>query len=91
VFRAWGRIGTTVGGNKVEKFGSKANAIGHFKDLYLDKTANHWENKNDFKKHPNKFFPLDIDYGAVSFSFHLLQVTWVEKNVFSFQQFHYAK
>ncbi|XP_052769011.1 poly [ADP-ribose] polymerase 1-like [Mya arenaria] len=64
VFRAWGRVGTTVGGNKVERFGSRANAIEHFKGLYGEKTGNAWEDRNDFKKYPNKFYPLDIDYGA---------------------------
>ena len=37
-----------------------------FKGLYLDKTGNEWEDRKNFVKHPNKFYPLDIDYGAVS-------------------------
>jgi len=65
VFRSWGRVGTTVGGNKVEKFGSQKRAVEHFKALYADKTNNEWENRNNFKKFPNKFYPLDIDYGQV--------------------------
>ncbi|KAL4239025.1 Poly [ADP-ribose] polymerase 1 [Mactra antiquata] len=63
VFRSWGRVGTTVGGNKIERFGAKHTAIQHFKDLYLEKTNNRWEDRDNFKKYPNKFFPLDIDYG----------------------------
>jgi len=54
-----------VGGNKVEKFGSQGRAVEHFKALYADKTNNEWENRNNFKKFPNKFYPLDIDYGQV--------------------------
>nr|UYS55296.1 poly-ADP-ribose polymerase I [Physella acuta] len=63
IFRSWGRVGTTIGGHKVEKFGSKNSAIIGFKDLYLDKTGNVWENRKNFEKFPNKFYPLDIDYG----------------------------
>ena len=66
LYRAWGRVGTTVGGNKVERCGSKNSTIDQFKSLYLDKTGNHWENRKDFKKKPNKFYPLEIDYGQVS-------------------------
>lgn len=66
VFRAWGRVGTTVGGNKVEKFGSVNTAIEHFKGLYAEKTNNDWDDRANFKKFPNKFYPLDIDYGQVS-------------------------
>ncbi|CAL1526877.1 unnamed protein product [Lymnaea stagnalis] len=63
IFRAWGRVGTTIGGNKVEKCGSKNSAIATFKELYLDKTGNEWENRKNFQKFPNKFYPLEIDYG----------------------------
>ena len=67
VFRAWGRVGTTIGGNKTESFRSRDNAIEHFMQLYGEKTGNDWANhKKNFVKHPNKFYPLDIDYGAVS-------------------------
>lgn len=69
MFRAWGRVGTTIGGNKLETLGSKVNAIEHFKGMYAEKTGNEWEDRKHFVKHPNKFYPLDIDYGAVSFCF----------------------
>lgn len=69
VFRAWGRVGTTIGGNKLEKFMSRNNAVEHFMSIYGDKTGNDWScHKKNFVKHPNKFYPLDIDYGAVSVS-----------------------
>ncbi|XP_060555294.1 poly [ADP-ribose] polymerase 1-like [Ruditapes philippinarum] len=66
VFRAWGRVGTTVGGNKVERCGSRNSAISSFKAFYLEKTNNAWEDRANFKKFPNKFYPLDIDYGQDS-------------------------
>ena len=66
IFRSWGRVGTTIGGNKIEQCGSKNSALTKFKDLYAEKTGNFWEDRKDFKKIPNKFYPLDIDYGAVS-------------------------
>ncbi|KAH3844594.1 poly [ADP-ribose] polymerase 1-like [Dreissena polymorpha] len=64
VFRSWGRVGTTVGSNKMERFGSRATAIANFKEVYADKTNNEWEKRDNFQKFPNKFYPLDIDYGA---------------------------
>ncbi|KAK0056913.1 poly [ADP-ribose] polymerase 1 [Biomphalaria pfeifferi] len=63
VFRAWGRVGTTIGGNKLEKFSTKKFALEKFKELYIDKTGNEWENRKTFLKMPNKFYPLEIDYG----------------------------
>ena len=67
VFRSWGRVGTTIGGNKLEKCGhSKSSAIDLFRDLYLEKTGNDWDDRKNFVKQPKKFFPLDIDYGGVS-------------------------
>ena len=65
LFRAWGRVGTTVGGTKVERCGSRQSAIERFKELYLDKTGNSWESRKHFQKKPNKFYPLEIDYGQV--------------------------
>ena len=67
VFRAWGRLGTTVGGNKLEQFDSIHSAVHDFKRLYEEKTANRWENRKDFVKVPGRFFPMDLDYGDVCF------------------------
>ena len=37
----------------------------HFQGLYQDKTGNSWRtSKDDFVKRPNKFYPLEIDYGT---------------------------
>lgn len=63
LFRAWGRVGTNIGGNKVERCGSRNSVIASFKELYLQKTGNEWENRKNFQKFPNKFYPLEIDYG----------------------------
>ncbi|XP_015201493.1 poly [ADP-ribose] polymerase 1 [Lepisosteus oculatus] len=62
VFRSWGRVGTTIGGNKLDKFSDKNSAIENFLSLYEEKTGNSWHSTN-FTKYPNKFYPLEIDYG----------------------------
>jgi poly [ADP-ribose] polymerase 1 len=64
VFRSWGRVGTTIGGTKLDKFSSKNEAIKLFKNLFNEKTQNNWEDRNSFIKHPNSYFPVDIDYGG---------------------------
>ena len=64
LFRSWGRVGTTIGNNKLESFGSKMPAVQAFRTLYADKTGNDWDDRDHFVKVPNKFYPLDIDYGA---------------------------
>ena len=63
IFRSWGRVGTTIGGNKLEEFSSRADVIGEFERLYLEKTGNEWSNRKSFVKKPSKFFPLEVDYG----------------------------
>ncbi|KAM4632765.1 poly [ADP-ribose] polymerase 1 [Polymixia lowei] len=62
VFRSWGRVGTTIGGNKLDKFHDKNSAMDNFLGVYKDKTGNSWGCSN-FTKYPNKFYPLEIDYG----------------------------
>ncbi|KAJ8270512.1 hypothetical protein GJAV_G00115780 [Gymnothorax javanicus] len=62
VFRSWGRVGTTIGGNKLDKFYDKNSAMDNFRNLYEEKTGNSWTSSN-FTKYPNKFYPLEIDYG----------------------------
>lgn len=42
MFRAWGRIGTSIGGNKTEDFSNLFEAISSFEDLYEEKTGHHW-------------------------------------------------
>ncbi|KAJ1148806.1 hypothetical protein NDU88_001632 [Pleurodeles waltl] len=62
VFRSWGRVGTVIGSNKLEEMSSKEEAIDHFLEVYEGKTGNSWHTTN-FTKYPNKFYPLEIDYG----------------------------
>ncbi|XP_075170486.1 poly [ADP-ribose] polymerase-like, partial [Haematobia irritans] len=50
VFRSWGRIGTTIGGNKLDSFPTLYEAIESFNSIYLDKTGNHFENRANFIK-----------------------------------------
>jgi len=39
VFRSWGRVGTSIGGTKLETFRSVDNAIENFNEVYFDKTG----------------------------------------------------
>ncbi|XP_050310535.1 poly [ADP-ribose] polymerase [Anthonomus grandis grandis] len=64
LFRSWGRIGTTVGGNKTEEKHSLHDAKREFEELYEEKSGNAWEDRCDFVKVPGKMYPIDIDYGG---------------------------
>ena len=59
VFRSWGRVGTTIGGNKVENFYEKADAVREFERLYKEKTGNRWSKRHEFKKVAGRFYPLE--------------------------------
>jgi predicted DNA-binding WGR domain protein len=50
LFRSWGRVGTTIGGTKLEDFEDKHEALRSFEFLYEEKTGNKWKNRKDFKK-----------------------------------------
>lgn len=66
VFRRWGRVGNSkIGGSKCDEL-SKSAAIREFKKLFREKTGNDWEawqSKMNFRKQPNRFYPIEIDYG----------------------------
>lgn len=62
LFRSWGRIGTTIGGNKLERM-SLEECIEQFESLYEEKTGNEWKNREHFVKVPNCMYPIDIDHG----------------------------
>ncbi|XP_044742670.1 poly [ADP-ribose] polymerase isoform X2 [Chrysoperla carnea] len=66
LFRSWGRIGTTIGGTKLEDTDGLNHAISMFKELYLDKTGNHWDERANFVKRPGLSYPIDLDYGEES-------------------------
>lgn len=74
MFRSWGRVGTTIGGNKLDKFSDKNSAMDNFLTVYKEKTGNDWSSSN-FTKYPNKFYPLEIDYGQVRTHAELV-MTW---------------
>ncbi|ODN00096.1 Poly [ADP-ribose] polymerase [Orchesella cincta] len=61
VFRAWGRIGTTIGGHQTDPQGCQEDAIDLFCEKYKEKTGNVWGTK--FVKKPGCYIVLDIDYG----------------------------
>ncbi|XP_034248574.1 poly [ADP-ribose] polymerase [Thrips palmi] len=62
LFRSWGRIGTTIGGTKLEDM-SLEDAIDTFEDLYHEKSGNSWSNRNHFVKVPGRMYPMEVDYG----------------------------
>ena len=66
LFRSWGRIGTTIGGNRLELKWSLQAALYHFESLYAEKTGNIWSNRKHFQKVPGRFFPIDLDYDQVN-------------------------
>eukprot|EP00039_Didymoeca_costata_P007541 m.100947 g.100947 ORF g.100947 m.100947 type:complete len:1020 (-) comp13730_c0_seq1:96-3155(-) len=51
LFRAWGRIGATVGGTKLDRM-NKAQAKAEFEKIFLDKTGNLWRDRENFEKKP---------------------------------------
>ncbi|XP_049283298.1 poly [ADP-ribose] polymerase [Anopheles funestus] len=63
LFRSWGRIGTTIGGTKVENHSTAEDAMLSFEELFLEKTDNDW-NRHDsvYHKMPGMFYPIEIDY-----------------------------
>ena len=66
LFRAWGRTGTIYGGQKVDEYRGRREAIDAFHSLFLEKTGNEWTDRGHFQKLPNKHYPLEIDYGQHS-------------------------
>ena len=42
---------------------SAAAAVAEFERLYEEKTSNRFDQPSEFVKHPNKFYPLELDYG----------------------------
>lgn len=66
MFRSWGRIGTTIGGTKLDSFNSDLNKAKElFRFLYEERTGNVWDNHKNFQKLPGRMYPLMVDYGDV--------------------------
>lgn len=72
LFRSWGRIGTTIGGTKLENL-SVEDCIAKFEELYEEKSGNSWRNRKYFVKVPNKMYPVDIDHGDEEDTSRLLE------------------
>ncbi|KAK0084215.1 hypothetical protein PV325_001027 [Microctonus aethiopoides] len=62
LFRSWGRIGTSIGGNKLDNE-DLDYCIAEFERLYEEKSGNEWRNRKSFVKKPHMLYPLDIDDG----------------------------
>ncbi|XP_046754057.1 poly [ADP-ribose] polymerase [Diprion similis] len=62
LFRSWGRIGTSIGGTKLENLGLQ-ECIEQFEFLYEEKSGNKWSRRDNFVKVPSKMYPIDVDYG----------------------------
>uniref|UniRef100_A0A1L8DH70 Poly [ADP-ribose] polymerase n=1 Tax=Nyssomyia neivai TaxID=330878 RepID=A0A1L8DH70_9DIPT len=63
VYRAWGRIGTTIGDKKITNYRTLDDAKEEFEAQYFDKTDNMWEMREHFTKSAGKYYELDIDFG----------------------------
>jgi len=63
LFRAWGRIGTTIGGNKIDDYEDVNDALRDFEFHFEEKSGNKWKSRNEFKKVAGKMCMLDLDMG----------------------------
>ena len=63
MFRAWGRVGTSVGSKKLTDYRKEQHALDEFCEVYLKQTGNDWSLRKEAGKKPNKFYPLEMDYG----------------------------
>lgn len=92
VYRAWGRVGTTIGGTKLENFADLQSAMENFEEVYEEKTGNAWRKRSNFVKYPNRFYPMDLDYGeevvfGFDFSFAHFPTCYMFKQVLQCLQF----
>lgn len=62
VFRSWGRISTSIGDKRLDKFHDLESARRSFEERYEEQTGNYFSMK-EFIKRPGKYYMLDIDYG----------------------------
>ncbi|KAJ3076374.1 Poly [ADP-ribose] polymerase 2, partial [Podochytrium sp. JEL0797] len=58
----WGRVGNN-GQSAEPKFPDADSAISAFERKFMDKTKNHWANRDNFVKHTGKYFLLERDFG----------------------------
>lgn len=62
-FFSMGRTGTTIGSFSTRNFNSADLAVAEFEKLYQQTTGNDWNTRQNFKKVPGKFYPIDVNYG----------------------------
>uniref|UniRef100_A0A8R1Y175 Poly [ADP-ribose] polymerase n=1 Tax=Onchocerca volvulus TaxID=6282 RepID=A0A8R1Y175_ONCVO len=63
LFRSWGRVGTDIGGSKTDKYnGDLEGAKVAFEKLFSEKTANNWNDVENFRKVPGKMSLIETDY-----------------------------
>ncbi|XP_014489527.1 PREDICTED: poly [ADP-ribose] polymerase [Dinoponera quadriceps] len=62
LFRSWGRIGTTIGGTKLETW-PVDECIRQFEAHFHEKSGNHWKSREHFVKMPKKMYPIELDHG----------------------------
>eukprot|EP00744_Colponema_vietnamica_P021493 GILI01030730.1.p1 GENE.GILI01030730.1~~GILI01030730.1.p1 ORF type:complete len:526 (-),score=154.32 GILI01030730.1:282-1643(-) len=64
VWRTWGRVGTTIGSNKLQTFRSVGSAMAAFEEVFHEKTGFPFSQRKSAQKVPGKFFPIEIQYAA---------------------------
>jgi len=62
LWRAWGRIGTTIGGNKLEEMDGLHDGLRRFHDLFQEKSGNNFKSEK-YEKKAGFMSVLDVDYG----------------------------
>lgn len=61
VFSKFGRVGTDVGAFYKSNPSGFKGALEIFYEKYLDKSGNKWEERENFVKKPNKYYPIEVD------------------------------
>ncbi|KAL3086629.1 hypothetical protein niasHT_037755 [Heterodera trifolii] len=65
LFRAWGRVGTVIGGTKTDDYGTDIEeCTDEFKRLFEEKSLNTWESyiAGNFKKNPSGMDIVEVDF-----------------------------
>ena len=61
VFTKWGRVGAKNPQSKFAEFDSKIEAIQEFKSKFRDKTANDWDDREQFRPKPGKYTLIGVE------------------------------
>lgn len=60
-FFRWGRVGASKPAISLFPFGDLEKAQACFKKKYLDKTKNHWDERDNFETYPNKYTQIELE------------------------------